>query len=34
MLGLFTRTGLVSERSHGRGVVEITMLLPDLSAQS
>ena len=29
MLDLFTRTGLVSGRSFGRGVVEITMSLPD-----
>jgi GNAT superfamily N-acetyltransferase len=34
MLDLFTRTGLVSERSYGRGVVEITMLLPDRSSPS
>jgi GNAT superfamily N-acetyltransferase len=34
MLDLFTRTGLVSERSYGRGVVEITMLLPDRSSLS
>jgi GNAT superfamily N-acetyltransferase len=31
MLDLFTRTGLVSERAFGRGVVDITMLLPDRS---
>jgi GNAT superfamily N-acetyltransferase len=34
MLNLFTRTSLVSERSYGRGVVEITMLLPDWSSPS
>jgi RimJ/RimL family protein N-acetyltransferase len=28
MLDLFTRTGLVSRRSYGRGVVELTMSLP------
>jgi GNAT superfamily N-acetyltransferase len=34
MLGLFTRTGLVSLRSYGRGVVEVTMRLPDRSSPS
>jgi GNAT superfamily N-acetyltransferase len=34
MLDLFTRTGLVADRSCGRGVVEITMLLPSRFAQS
>jgi GNAT superfamily N-acetyltransferase len=33
MLDLFTRTGLVSKRSFGRGVVEVTMPLPVHLAQ-
>jgi GNAT superfamily N-acetyltransferase len=34
MLDLFTRTGLVAKRAFGRGVVEITMLLPDRAPPS